>query len=481
MHACSALLAFIAVASFLAVGPRPWHRSFLNEHDTYHYYFGAKYSAELGYDGLYRCTLLALDELSPQYHRRVATLRSMAHYRHIDKNYYLAGRRDRCHERFSPERWDQFKADVLTYQKNYSPNWQGYLHDKGYNPTPAWTIVGRFVAQRIPIEPWQRFNGIGIIDLLALLAAFGLAFAVFGWQKAVIALVFSCGCFALTLTFIRGSVLRLDWLAALVAAVAMLGAKRYAVCGVLIGYATMVRVFPALFLLGPIVLGTVSMVRNRRIPKPTAALVLAFTLTCGLLLGASAALTGQRDGWRSWATKISLHNADISTMRLGLGPLLMYRGEMAERDIAGPDGRGSFRNYFVPHKQAVVASMRPFHIAIAVLVLGLLVVGLVRKPHSDLEALGLSLPVVFVLVSPTFYYYCLLIPLVLASVASCSRQSTRLIVLGLFCAAEISLHLLHSFVRFEYGSYSLMSIALAVVSAATVAVTLRPQAQKGSV
>ncbi|MFO0616442.1 MAG: hypothetical protein U0414_27870 [Polyangiaceae bacterium] len=35
-----------------------WHR-----HDQYHYYFGAKYFRELGYDKLYKCTVVALDEL----------------------------------------------------------------------------------------------------------------------------------------------------------------------------------------------------------------------------------------------------------------------------------------------------------------------------------------------------------------------------------------------------------------------------------
>jgi hypothetical protein len=35
-----------------------WHR-----HDQYHYYFGAKYFRELGYDGLYKCTIVAQDEI----------------------------------------------------------------------------------------------------------------------------------------------------------------------------------------------------------------------------------------------------------------------------------------------------------------------------------------------------------------------------------------------------------------------------------
>jgi hypothetical protein len=475
LNAGSALVAFLAVASFLAVGGRPWQPSFLNKHDTYHYYFGAKYSAELGYDRLYHCTLIALDELSPRYHKGVLTLRSMSHYRHVDKSWYLE-RPDICKTRFSTERWERFKEDVFAYQRNYRPRWKAYLSDKGYNPTPAWTLLGRFVAERVPLQPWQVFNWVGILDLLLLLGAFVLAFAAFGWPVAVVALVFLCACFPLTLTFIRGSLLRLDWLAAMVAGVAMLAWKRYALCGVFLGYATMMRVFPVLFLFGPIVLGIASLVRHRRVPKHTLALVLGFTLSCGALFGASVALTGHRDGWQSWVSKISLHNADISTMRLGLGPLLMYRGETQELDIRGPDGKGTFRGFFVPHKQAVVATMRPAHIGIALLVLGMLAAGLVRKPHSDLEAFGLSYAAVFVLVSPTFYYYCLLTPAVLALAARSSHQRKLLLPLGMLCAAELANHVLHASFRFEYGRYSLMSIGLAAASlAALVAVLVTPR------
>ncbi len=36
---------------------------FYHRHDQYHYYMGAKYFPEMGYDGLYRCTAIAEDEL----------------------------------------------------------------------------------------------------------------------------------------------------------------------------------------------------------------------------------------------------------------------------------------------------------------------------------------------------------------------------------------------------------------------------------
>lgn len=468
LHVTSAIVVLVAVASFLSVTPRPWHRSFLNEHDTFHYYFSAKYSGELGYDRLYHCTLVALDELSPSYHANVKTLRSMGHYRHVNKSWYLE-RPGICTARFTTARWQQFKDDVLAYHRTHRPNWRGFLRDKGYNATPAWTIVGKLVAERIPVEPWQRFNWVGVFDLLAVLLAFGLVFAALGWRWAVVGLVFFCGCFALTLTFIRGSLLRLDWLAALIAAVAMLAWRRHALAGALFGYATMVRVFPVLFLFGPLVLGVAQLIRKRAVPRDALALLLGFVLTSGLLFGASVALTGARDGWQAWGEKMVLHNGDISTMRLGLGPLLMYRGESFEADLKDENGKGNFRSIFVPKKQRVVASMQPLHLAIAAVALVFLAAAFVRRPRSYLEAVGLSLPVVFLLVSPTFYYYCLLVPLVVALAAQAERRHFLLLPLGLLCGAEVCFHLLHHYIQFEYRTYSLMSVGLAVAAAGTIA------------
>ena len=55
----------LAVASIVLYfnGGRVGYQKFWHRHDQYHYYFGAKYFRELGYDGLYKCTIVAQDQI----------------------------------------------------------------------------------------------------------------------------------------------------------------------------------------------------------------------------------------------------------------------------------------------------------------------------------------------------------------------------------------------------------------------------------
>src|SRR5262249_5104910 len=140
--------------------PKYYHRW-----DQFHYYMGAKYFREMGYDGLYKCTAIAEDELGDVEYTnedsgRLNKLDMRKEVRHPDKKIRNLGgdnllmpavdvidHPEICKSRFSPERWEQYKRDVVFFRtasdKQY---WEDMQKDHGYNPPPVWTVAGSFWA-----------------------------------------------------------------------------------------------------------------------------------------------------------------------------------------------------------------------------------------------------------------------------------------------------------------------------------------------
>jgi len=144
--------------------------------------------------------------------------------------------------------------------------------------------------------------------------------------------------------------------------------------------------------------------------------------------------------------------------------VLSYRGEIADRDYRGEDGKGRFRPGFVEARQRVDRQMRWVRATIAGLVLGLLALGLRRR--DEVEAMALSFPAIFCLSNPTFYYWCLLVPVVLV-MASRSVQGPALALLlgiALVEASYLLLSRLALFELFQYAFYSAEMGALALLA-----------------
>lgn len=448
-------LAAVALLSFFARGA-PFQRRFLNEHDLYHYWFGAKYIDELRYDRLYHCTLLALDEIDPARHASVKTLRSLVHYRHVRKQWYLE-RPQLCRQRFSALRWAQFKADVAGFDKGRRFSWKELLADKGYHPTPVWTFVGRFVAHIIPPQPAWVFHLTGVLDLALLSVALAYAAAAFGFWGTALAVIYMGACYSLTRTHIRGSLLRLDWLACLLGAAAALQARRHRLAGALMAYAAAVRIFPVLFLFGPAVGALRGLWTERRLLPRYQRLFGAFLVGLLVLGTVSTVAGGGLERWTGFVTKMRLHVPDIATTRLGLEYALGYRGERSWADVHDEQGNRGFRNHYVGYRQRLHHRQAWLRLLIAALVMAALAWGL--RGRDDAEALALSFPVVWVLVNPTFYYYCLLLPPLLVFASRRDRGWALALVVAA-ATVQILFHVLWRTVEFDLFQYFLYSLLL---------------------
>jgi hypothetical protein len=166
---------------FYIKAPKFYHR-----HDVYHYYMGAKYFPEIGYDGLYKCALIAQDQLGVVTYTNESTGRQLKidlskEVRHPDKKIRnLSGdnllkpasdflpHAEECTKRFSEARWAAFKEDVKFFriesEKGY---WDTMQHDHGYNPPPVWTMGGKFFAELF--SPGERVFGFHWVQHLAML------------------------------------------------------------------------------------------------------------------------------------------------------------------------------------------------------------------------------------------------------------------------------------------------------------------------
>ena len=415
----------------------PWSRGFINYHDLFHQYFGAKYHPEINRFGLYHCTLTALDEVSPQYHVSATTVRDLRTYEMIRKADLLA-RPPACRSKFELKRWKLFKEDLIHFQRLYHPHWGSLLADKGHNGTPVWNLFGHIVASLVPLRSHGLANLIGLIDWLLMAAAFILVVCTVGWWFAATALLYFAGCTELASGFIRGSSLRLDWLALLLAAVACWWTDRHRLAGVLLGAATMIRAFPALFLFGPALIAVHHLWRHRRIEAADLRLFGGFAITCAVLFTISVVADGGLAGWRDWVAKMWTHDNYVAGYRVGLRQTVVADVTVpaVARDQS-PDGKAK-RPTLHQRRREALDRRWPVRLVIGLAILGLLGYGLWRLKR--LEAAALSFPAIFVLMTLTFYYYCLLTAVVLLLSRRPKSHLAVGVILGLI-TVQICLHI----------------------------------------
>lgn len=324
------LMAVVAAAAWPNFG-RFHGRAGIHHWEQFHYFLGSKYFPELRYDGLYVATLAAERELDLG--RPV-----QSHVRDLRTNDVVptAGLAEHAREvkaRFAPARWRDFVADTRYFLTSNSPDYIARIRkDHGYNPTPTWTFTARIFSRFVRASD-DSLALLAWIDPILLAAMFWLIFRTYGSRIGCLALiVFGLG-YPWRFDWVGGAFLRQDWLAAVGAAVCLLKRGRTGLAGALIAYATMVRVFPGGFLVGPAVVAVRHLLEHR----PTAWFRrLALGFVAGVLVClAAGSLTGAGPGaWGQFAWNLDKHHGTWLTNNVGLPNLLLYdRATMAREDV----------------------------------------------------------------------------------------------------------------------------------------------------
>jgi hypothetical protein len=419
------------------VDPANPHRQKVEQHlnfhysEYFHYYLGAKYFRELGYEGLYDCTALADNEVATEDHVRpriggwVRDLDDILR----DKTYAdaLAHCRDELKPRFSEGRWDDFKHDVRELRRLADDGiWPGLVYDAGFNPPPSWAVLGSAAANAIPIrfrETPTFLLATGLDVALLVVCFLGLRRA-FGGGVAALAAVFFGASFIASYGWNGGAFLRYTWLTTVVLGLCALRQGRWALAGALFAASTCDRVFPAGFAAGallPVAWGALKSVDDRRKLKRFGA---GFGATLGVLVVLSLLWFGT-ESWRVFFLRIGRHGDVYFVMHIGLKKVLTWRDWVANKNFHGHTGLQAFRDWNLALR-ATWVSMRRIAVPIQLAaVAGAVYAGIRRRPYES--ALLLGIVGMFFFNLPANYYYVVLaaVPALLFHAAKTAPSRSR--------------------------------------------------------
>lgn len=331
--------------------------NFVHGWDTFHYYLGAKYFRELGYERLYACVAVA-DAEEPGLEEAVVgrKLRDLRTNR-LGSTAEILASPQICKAHFSAARWKAFRHDVTWFRARESADrWAAMSSDHGYNATPVWTIAGSLFANTAPAGDGQVL-ALCLLDPLYFAGLVGVLLWGFGRAGASVALLVLATSFPARFYWTGGAFLRWDWLFFTVLAVCCLRRKHPLAAGMSLGYAALLRVFPVLLAAGPasVALSTIVAAAanapggRARIASAVAALrgpalaserrfFAGLALAIAILVPASLAVTGGFDAYRGFVANTRKHQSTPLTNNMGLRTVVTYRpsevGRVLHRDAA---------------------------------------------------------------------------------------------------------------------------------------------------
>jgi hypothetical protein len=413
--------------------------TWMHLHDVAHYYLGAKYFDELGYEHLYTAMLRAEAELTPG---RFSTLEA----RDLSTNELvpireLLLRSDEVKAGFAPERWEDWKRDVQMFRAALGPQFKSLYIDHGFNPTPLWPVMGGTLSRLVPAGSRTGVLVLCLLDPLLLLGAFALVVRAFGWTAALLGVIEFCLIYGASFGWTGGAFLRYVWFACVLAAACFLHRGRFAPAGAVLAVAAALRVFPALFAV-PLGLQALFLAwRERRLPRPHLRFFLALGGT-GLALFLLTAVQGRGLGaWGEFRQNMSKHMDTVSPNIVGFTPVFAYQ-DLPEQ-ITLEEMRAQREHY-----------VQADHVKMATLfVAALLAVALIAPRVRPDESMLLAVPLLLTGLNLASYYYVLLVLMVVV------WWDRPLRVAGLF-GLELATHALLLFEDREQFLYMYRSILL---------------------
>lgn len=378
--------------------------------DVTYYYLNSKYFDELGYSELYPAMLLA-DEEAGNHLRSINTYRDLYTYREVprDKIYDSEVKYE-----FSRQRWQQFKNDVdYLVSHNISGGWSYFFIDHGYNAPPTWTIIGGTLSNLVPVE---LLKWITSIDLVLVVIMFVVIFKVFGINALIYSLLFFVITFSGRWPILGQALLRFDWLAALVVAMAMLKKERHGLAGGLIMYAALSRIFPVLFFIPYGFYILFKVIKEKRIDKFGYSFMLgAGTVFLFLVITALLFL-----GWPSFtesAETLHRHSHTYSSHRVGLADAIFFRFETTREEMAAYGG--------IPGKKEAIAGIKPVLYGLGLLSIAAIGMAVYKTKWASYAMLPYPVLTLFIVQNPQINYFNIRILLVIYHFLDISKARNK--------------------------------------------------------
>ena len=375
---------------------------FVHVWDTYHYYVGARYFPELGYDLLYGCTAVADAEAGLRREVATRTMTDLSTNLPV-RTFDFLRHPERCLERFTAPRWAAFQRDVAYFRNRVSQaTWRRIQRDHGYNATPVGNAAAHLLANLAPATDLS-ITCLALLDPALIAAALLLVIWAFGWRVGALAALmlgtFHPGQFHWT----GGSFLRFDWVLCMIAGVCALRKGRPFLGGAALACAALLRLFPAALLVGPALVALDHARRTRSWDRRHLRLFAGAAVAVAVVLPPALLVSGERAG--GFVANTMKHAGTPLTNHIGLPTLLSYRPETTVRQLRA-ESRGDVWPRYRQARRDALRLARPAAVAAGLLVLWLVVRG---ARGAMWRAAVLSLALVPALLELTAYYYVLVI------------------------------------------------------------------------
>lgn len=424
LNGIAVVITICGVLAYFNFGMFHWNKypHSVHYYDIFHYHIGGKYFTELGYFDLYHATVIADQEHAKRFDRisnftRIRDLRAdrLIPWRDALKE------SERIKAKFSPERWESFKHDIDSFQRQMpSRHWGHALSDFGFNPPPPWALMGRAVAHAFDISKVSQMVLMAWVDVLLLSVGFVFLYKAFGLYPLLMALTFFGVNYTQRYQHMSGSLLRLDWLAYLMIGVSLLKLERPKTAGAFLAYATSLRVFPLMFLAGIGFRWLYHAIRERKIWNDDARALLGALITVIVIFSATLVIKPGIEGRITWKDNITHHSQRLTVKRIALPYIFINYGRFSDanlpRNMAAREARA----------EATVVPVR----VIQGVTLALFILVCVNSPTWVASIMGLML--IYTLTNPVRYYWASLV-LLIPWLVTTPLQGRKLIALaGLF-------------------------------------------------
>lgn len=291
--------------------------------DSFHYHLGPKYFDELGYFGFYDCVAQAdLETVKILTKVRVRDLRDYGKFPRSK----VAAKRGKCHEKFSSERWEEFKSDYRFYAKASPGNIRGAVRDHGYNGTPAHVFVAKHLSNSFQTT-YENLVFATLLDTLPLFLMFAVLCWAVGWPLALLSAALFFTSFSDRAFFIAGSFFRYHWMILSGLGLAALAKRRNTLAGAFFASAAMLNVFPIFFLAAMGFRIVLALDEKKTLSRDQWRFLLGVagaSIFWGLL---SVSYRHGIGNYFEFFDKMDEHSELVTRSRIGLRYVLAYRGE----------------------------------------------------------------------------------------------------------------------------------------------------------
>jgi hypothetical protein len=315
--------------------------------------------------------------------------------------------------RFSAKRWDEFTTDVASFRSWLGPLYAGILRDHGYNPSPAWTLVGGSLARLVPAGSRTGILLLTCLDPLILIALFVAIGRTYGRIPLLYALTSFFLVFGAGFAWTGGSFLRQIWFACVLGSACALDRRREGVAGALLALATALRIFPAIFMAGPTLARLWEAKETRTIPRSLVRLLGGFAITLAVIVALTATLPRGLGHWREFRADLSVHASTPAPNLVGLTQILAWKPGPEEVDLA--ELRALWTRRTAIHRVQVIVLLPLVLAAVAILARGLGGAGAAAGIAISSGAItggamsiALAAPLLFVASTPAGYYWAFL-------------------------------------------------------------------------